>query len=220
MNIQRCSFISTMLCVLLCVLGCSNTATTTKSAAPINNAGEDFHSDEDAAMEGFFIVPGIDFGRYKKLIIADLNMDQVAVAGHAQTLTFTEENKRFYRELYTAAVVEHLIADGAYRTVLDAEDDVFFLTAAIVRVAPPTAESKSKPVSAMEAYLQSTSRITLIIELYDAQNRQLLASLTDTRDLGPNWNDNNQSAQMVQLRRAFDYWLAYLRKELDILSAR
>jgi hypothetical protein len=215
---RGCKFFGAMLGVLLFLQGCANT-TTTGNPLPINNAAENLHPGEDAAMEGFFIVPGIDFSRYKKLIIADLNMDQVAVAGHAQTLAFTEDNKRFYRELYTAAVVDHLIADGAYRTVLDAEDGVFFLTAAIVRVAPPTAEDGAKPVSAMEAYLQSTSRITLTLELYDAQNRQLLASLTDTRDLGRNWGDNNQRAQLVQLRRAFDYWLAYLRKELDVLSA-
>jgi hypothetical protein len=176
-------------------------------------------------VEGFFIAPGVDFSDYKKLMISSLVMENIAVARQPSkqqsTLVLTDNDKRFYRDLYTAAVVEHLIADGTYTTAVDAGQDVLTLAAAIVQVAPPVmAETGANKSAAMQAYTQSTSAITITLEIYDSQSRTLLATLTDAQDLGRSWDDTNRMAQATQVRLAFDYWLAYLRRELDILSGR
>lgn len=176
-------------------------------------------------VEGFFIAPGVDFSGYKKLIISSLVLENIAVvqkrSEKQSTLALTDDDKRFYRNLYTAAVVDHLIADGTYTTALDAGSDVLLLDAEIVQVAPPVrAEAAANESAAMQAYTQSTSAITITLAVFDSQSRELLATLTDTQDLGRSWDDGNRMAQATQVQLAFDYWLAYLRRELDILSGR
>jgi hypothetical protein len=195
------------------------TGTATKSDAD-SRAAAPAAEQASEAPEGFFVVPDVNFSRYARLLLADLNLEQIVIAGSTQPLVLTPEDKRFYRELYTAAVVDHLIADGTYATALDAEQDVLFVKAAITRVASPDLTQTAPAAPAMDAYLQSTSRITLALEMYDSLDEQVLATFTDTWDLGRSWDDNNHQIRVMQMRRAFDYWLAYVRQELDILSGR
>lgn len=215
---SRYFFYGVLCAGLLLLQACSSTTSTDRSAraGQASQAG----SNTQEVPEGFFVLPDINFSRYNRLLLADLNLEQITISGNTQTLALTLEDKRFYRELYTAAVVGHLIADGTYVTALDADQDVLLLTSAITRVASPDLTQAAPSSPAMDAYLQNTSRITIAMELYDSVDGQLLATLVDTWDLGRSWDDNNHQIKVMQMRRAFDYWLAYLRQELDLLSGR
>jgi hypothetical protein len=48
----------------------------------------------------------------------------------------------------------------------------------------------------------------------------VLAIITDRRDLGRIWEENNRVTNNIQIRLAFNQWLRNLRTELDRLSAK
>jgi len=62
--------------------------------------------------------------------------------------------------------------------------------------------------------------MTLEISLYDSLSGKPVAIITDQRDLGRLWEQNNRATNNIQVRVAFDYWLRTLRKELDKASGR
>lgn len=175
-------------------------------------------------VEGFLVVPEINFAAYKKIIVAELKLDNIINPESPRDpvrVNLSADQQRFYRDQYIGAVVDNLIADGAYTTALDADDNVLLLSASIVHITPP--EQQEKPAhnsAAMQAISGRTSTITIALELYDSTTRQMVATFTDTRELGQVWDENNPMGYNMQVPLIFDYWLAYLRKELDELSGR
>src|SRR5690606_41425115 len=88
------------------------------------------------------------------------------------------------------------------------------------RTSPEQQETPPRDPAAMQAISGRASTITIVLELYDSTTQQMVATFTDTRELGQVWDENNPTGYNTQVPMIFDYWLAYLRKELDELSQR
>lgn len=221
MNLKLQLIIPLTLLVMI-LQGC---ATTSQTAGEGKRSGES-NEKATALIEGFFVVPETNFFRYKKIIVADLNLGNIinpdALPGSEPSrVVLNADQERFYRDQYIGAVVGNLIADGIYTTALDSGEDVLLLNATIAQITPP--EQQEKPArnsAAMQAISGRTSTITIVLELYDSKTREMIATFTDTRELGQVWDENSPMGYNMQVPMIFDYWLAYLRKELDELSQR
>ena len=181
---------------------------------------------DPAEADGIFVVPGIDFSQYKKLIVTDLELDEIDIRQPPPTSKnqspwrLGEREKRFMREEYTQAVVMNLIADGAYATALDAGDDVLLLRSEITRIAPLVTSASAAAAKTMESYNASNGAMTISMELYDSISRKLVGTIISTRDLGRIWDENSSASVSLQVDLAFKYWLKGLRAQLDQLSRR
>lgn len=206
--------------LLLCnLLACSSLpekdAITTAAESP----------DAQTFFEGSFIAPGVDFSRYKKIIITDLDLNQMVVKTpasrrEATPWTLKEEDKRFIRQEYTQAAVKNLVVDGAYATTLNPAEDALLIETKVLQIAPLQQSEKDKKDNKLAAYNETSGVMTITIELYDSATEKLLGTITDSRDLGFIWDEKSQSSTGVQIRLAFDDWLKYLRTELDQWSRR
>lgn len=208
---------TTAIFVLLLLQACASTQNPAIDSARTSVSGD------QTRIEGFFVAPGHDFSRYRRLILTDLQLDNVNMVQSAgkpsSRPTLSENDQRFYRAAYTAAVVDHLIADGTYGTALDPADDVFVLTAAIAQITAP-ASGGTTASARMQSYVDGVNTVTIVIEIRNSLTQQLIATFTETRDFGRMVEENSRSALSAQTRAAFNDWLAFLRKELDALSGR
>ncbi len=204
-----------LLALLLGLVACSSQPAPKNS--PVNAAEAPSTSDR---MEGFFIQPAVNFSRYDQLILSDINLRdlQVRVLDSKQQSQLSDADRRFYREQYIAAAVGHFIADGRYSTTLDAGERVMRMDAAIVEIAPIVIPDSSEESAAMRAYLEGMANMTIVIEVRDSLSNQLLASFTDTRNLGRIWDDQSRMIQTRAVGEAFQEWLAALRFYMDELT--
>jgi hypothetical protein len=104
---------------------------------------------------------------------------------------------------------------------MQAGADVLTVSAKVVEIAPLGSKDdlKGRPTN-MEVYSEGMGTMTLEITLYDSVSGKPQAIITDQRDLGRLWEENNRASNNVQVRVAFDHWLRTLRKELDRASGR
>lgn len=193
----------------------SQLATTESSASSVvqePSAGSD-------RVEGFFIQPAVNFSRYEQMILTDINLRdiRIRVLDSKQQNQLNDTDRRFYRDQYIAAAVGHFIADGRYSTALDAGDNVLRMDAAIVEIAPIVVP-ESEHSAAMRAYLQGMAAMTIAIEVRDSLTNQLLATFTNTRNVGRIWDDHNRMVQSRAVSDAFQEWLAALRFYMDELT--
>jgi hypothetical protein len=72
----------------------------------------------------------------------------------------------------------------------------------------------------MKVYSEGMGTMTIEMSLYDSVSGKALGIITDQRDLGRIWEENNRVTNNIQVRLAFDNWLGKLRSELDTLSKR
>lgn len=183
---------------------------------------------EKTHFDGTFIAPGAQFPKYKKLFVEQLDLSDVKVRKQSTSNTFedtpwelNDADRRYYQERYTEALMTNLIVDGTYTTAVQAGADVLTVSAKVVEIAPLGSkdDTKGRPTD-MEVYSEGMGTMTLEITLYDSVSGKPQAIITDQRDLGRLWEENNRASNNVQVRIAFDYWLRTLRKELDRASGR
>lgn len=183
---------------------------------------------ENTRFDGTFIAPGAQFSQYKKLFVEQLDMSDVKVRKQSSN-NFTydtpwelnDDDRRYYSERYIEALMNNLIVDGAYTTAMQAGADVMTVSAKVLEIAPLGSkdDTKGRPTS-MKVYSEGMGTMTLEITLYDSLSGKPLAIITDQRDLGRIWEENNRVTNNVQIRLAFNQWLKNLRTELDRASGR
>jgi len=183
---------------------------------------------EKTRFDGTFIAPGAEFSQYKKLFVEQLNLSEVKIRKQSSNNLTTDTpwelndaDRRFYQERYTEALMNNLIADGTYATAMQAGPDVLTVSAKVLEIAPLGSKDdmKGRPTD-VKVYSEGMGTMTLEISLYDSVSGKPLAIITDQRDLGRMWEENNRATNNVQVRLAFNQWLSNLRKELDKASGR
>lgn len=183
---------------------------------------------EKTRFDGTFIAAGAQFSQYKKLLVEQLDMSDVKIRKQSSNnLTndtpweLNDADRRFYQERYTEALMNNLIADGTYTTAMQTGSDVLAVSAKVLEIAPLGSKDdmKGRPTN-VKVYSEGMGTMTLEISLYDSVSGKPLAIITDQRDLGRIWEENNRATNNVQVRQAFNQWLSNLRKELDKASGR
>ena len=179
-------------------------------------------------FDGTFVAPDVDFAKHKKLIVESLDMDNVEILKPSslnRTMdtpwVLSDKDKAYYRERYTQALIKNLVADGTYTTANTAAVDALTVRAKVLQIAPLA--SKDDPQGRpqlMRVYSEGMGTMTLEITLYDSVSGKALGIITDKRDLGRIWEENNRATNNIQVKLAFDAWLRKLRTELDKLSHR
>ncbi len=209
------------------VAGCSMTKNHEKEAQ-IKADKEGLSAVKDSKFDGTFVAPNAQFAQYKKLFVEQLDLTDVKVRKQSNPSLINDtpwelndNDRRYYQERYTEALMNNLIVDGRYSTALQAGTDVLSVRAKVLEIAPLGSKDdfKGRP-SSVKVYSEGMGTMTLEISLYDSTSGKVLAIITDQRDLGKIWEENNRVTNNIQVRLAFDAWLKKLRSELDRLSAK
>lgn len=176
---------------------------------------------EKTPIAGAFIARGVQFSKYKKLLVEQLDLSDVKIQQQPTDATpwgVSDETRRYYQERYTEALMNNLILDGTYSTAMQAGVDVMTVVAKVVEVASfdSKEDMKARPANT-KTYSDGVGAMTLEISLYDSISGKPLAIITSQRRL---WEENNRETSNVQMQVAFNSWLRTLRMELDKASGR
>jgi hypothetical protein len=206
--------------------GCSMTKPHEKDAAlKADQAG--LSAVEDSRFDGTFVAPNAQFAQYRKLLVEQLDLSEVKIRKQSTDKIndtpweLSDADRRYYQERYTEALMTNLIVDGRFATSLQTGADVLQVKAKVLEIAPLASkdDSKGRPTM-MKVYSEGMGTMTLELTLVDSVSGDVLAIITDRRDLGRIWEENNRVTNNVQIRLAFNQWLRNLRTELDRLAAK
>lgn len=213
-----------ILAVALLVSGCAAPKKHERNAMMKADA-EGLSVIDSANFDGTFVAPNVDFSQYRRLLVEQLNVDDVVIRkptalspSQNTPWELNDNDKRYYQERYTEALMNNLIQDGAYSTAVEAGQDVIRVQANIIEIAPLASKDdfQGRPTR-MQVYSEGMGTMTLELSLYDSVTGKVLAIITDKRDLGKIWEVNSRVTNNIQVRVAFNAWLKKLRLELDRL---
>lgn len=208
------------------ISGCSMTKPHEKEAAlKADQAG--LSAVSDSRFDGTFVAPNAQFAQYSKLLVEQLDLSEVKIRKQSTDKIkdtpweLSDADRRYYQERYTEALMTNLIVDGRFATSLQAGTGVLQVKAKILEIAPLASkdDSKGRPTM-MKVYSEGMGTMTLELTLVDSVTGDVLAIITDRRDLGRIWEENNRVTNNIQIRLAFNQWLRNLRTELDRLAAK
>ncbi len=174
-------------------------------------------------FDGTFVAPNVDFSQYRQLLVEPLDLDEVEIIQpnsrdftKATPWTLKPNDKAYYQERYTEALIKNLVSDGTYKTNTQPAADTLLLRSRILQIAPLASkdDADGRP-GLMKVYSEGMGTMTLEMSLYDSLTGKAVAIITDKRQLGRIWEENNRMTNNIQVRLAFDGWLRKLRSELD-----
>lgn len=208
------------------IAGCSITKPHEKEAAlKASEAG--LTAVEASRFDGTFVAPNAKFSQYNKLLVEQLDMGDVKIRKQSSgkindtPWELSDADRRYYQERYTEALMTNLIVDGRFSTSLQAGAEVLLIKAKVLEIAPlASKDDREGRPTMMKVYSEGMGTMTLELTLVDSVSGDVLAIITDRRDLGRIWEENNRVTNNIQIRLAFNQWLRTLRTELDRLSVK
>lgn len=186
---------------------------TTKPKHEVKKADTSTTALPDPSLDGVFMVPGVDFSRYQRLLVTDLDLSRWQAQAKTASLVYLNQDQRqFLRQEYTQALVHYLVADGTYELSLEPEAGVLRVGTGIQQGLQRLRPSPNQPAEPFVVML-------IQMELYDAQSGQFLASLTDRQVVGRLTDRAKPRVAESQIARSFSDWMEWLREQLDQLRA-
>jgi hypothetical protein len=183
---------------------------------------------ERPIFDGTFVAQDANFAQYKKIQLAALDFSQVKIRKPSSNSVMQQRpwelnaaDKTYYQEKYTSAAIQYLISSGDYVTSSEVGSDVMRLEAKLLEIAPLADKDdlKGRP-GITKVYSEGFGTMTLEFTLYDVSTGKVLAVITDQRELGSRWEENNRATNYQQIRLGFLAWMRNLKQELQRLSAR
>ena len=167
----------------------------------------------DPSLDGVFVAPGVDFSRYRRLLVTDLDLSLWQSKAQTESLVrLNRDRRQFLREEYTQALVHYLVADEGYQLSLEPEAGVLRID---TRIQQGIQRLRANPQQPAEPFV-----VMLIqMELYDARSGQFVASLTDRQAVGRMSDRAKPRLAERQIARSFSDWMKWLRQQLDQLRA-
>lgn len=190
---------------------------------------------DNARAELAYVDPTADYGRYRKVHIQPLDLDNVEIiqpsSGNSQVNRYnrewelTDSDKQRLQDAFLQAMEKELTAGGAFELAEAGGDDVITIEAMITSIAPsaPKDDQMSRTSARSQVYTQGGGGISIAIMLSDGDSGEVLAIIKDTRNSntgGSYWGVNNSVTNMAEVRRDFSVWAKRMHDGLLALRAR
>lgn len=212
---------------VLCVLSlaaCSKT--------PVFETGVSANLDDDGLAKvshsGFdkaYVDADAKISSYKSFMFAPLDFSEVDIvppenaSGLDSEWELTDKDKQLWNEYYLKEVTKTF---GKYMPVAtEAGPDVALIKSSVTHFAPNTPKFDSTDRGARDRfYAWDSGNITIKTQVLDSSSNQLLANLTDNRDVGNDAfvRESTRAQFNMDLRNTFSAWARNLGKNLGNLS--
>ena len=159
---------------------------------------------------------------YKQVILEPLDMSAVKIRKPSSTSLaydtpweLNDQDRKLYQERYQVSMKKEWLEKSGLTQVNQASANTLKVKAILVEIAPLGSKDDSKGRPTMtEVYSEGMGTMTLKYELSDASSGKVLGLISDQRDLGKVWEENNRVTFNQKVRLAFDAWARNLQKEL------
>lgn len=203
-------------CALVVALACASPEPAVQEGPGAEITFDGLHRVDHAAFQKVWVRPRVSLAGYQKVWLVYSGFAYKSPPRRRGPYPLTprqvERLERALREVF----VEELTRDGGWEMAEGPGPDVLMVRAALIDVevkAPPEPESPLDRV-----FIDSAGEATLVLELYDAQSREILARAADRRSAEPAGSigmRNLAISNQVEVRRTLRRWARILRDRLD-----
>lgn len=160
---------------------------------------------------------------YKQVLLEPLDMSAVKIRKPSNTSIaydtpweLNDQDRKFYQERYQSSMKTEWLDKSGLTQVNQASANTLKVKAILVEIAPLGSKDDSKGRPTMtKVYSEGVGTMTLKYELSDASTGKVLGLISDQRDLGKVWEENNRVTFNQKVRLAFDAWARRLQQELN-----
>jgi hypothetical protein len=176
-------------------------------------------AEEDAAkfaapLHAEYERPGVDWSKYDKLIINDLDVSRTKIVPppwkdqKAFRWEVSEKNVAALQKEYRKSMEEQVSGDDGYQIVTEPGDGVLDLTFEILSFMP-YADRDEKVLT------KGSGEMHINVMVRDARTGQLLAIMEGPQEVGNNYDENTDFSRRTNVKMLFDSWGARVRIAME-----
>jgi hypothetical protein len=158
--------------------------------------------------------PGVDWSKYDKLIINDLDVSRTKIVPppwkdqKAFRWEVSEKNVAALQEEYHKSMEEQISGDDGFEIVTEPGDGVIDLTLEILSFMP-YADRGEKVLT------KGSGEMHINVMVRDARTGQLLAIMEGPQEVGNDYDENTDFSRQKNVKMLFDSWGARVRIAMD-----
>jgi len=158
--------------------------------------------------------PGVDWSKYDKLIINDLDVSRTNIVPppwkdeKAFRWKVSDKNVAALQKEYHKSMEEQIAGNDGYEIVTEPDAGVLDLTLEIVSFMP-YAERGEKVIT------KGSGEMHINVTVRDADSGQLLAIMEGPQEVGQDYDENTDFSRQKNLKKLFDSWGARVRIAMD-----
>lgn len=176
---------------------------------------------ESATLDSVFVADNVGIANYKYVVLEPLDMSAVKIRKPAN-ISFVndtpwelnDQDRNYYQEKYTQAMKKEWLDKSGLTQTDKATEQTLIVKAVLKEIAPLGSKDDFKGRPAItKVYSEGVGTMTINFQLSDAKTGKVLALVSDQRDLGKIWEENNRVTFNQQVRLAFTAWASRLQKQ-------
>lgn len=176
---------------------------------------------KSSKLDSVFVADQVGIANYKHVILEPLDMSAVKIR-KPTNISFVNEtpwelndqDRNYYQEKYTQAMKKEWLDKSGLTQVDKATEQTLIVKAVLKEIAPLGSKDDFKGRPAItKVYSEGVGTMTINFQLSDATTGKVLALVSDQRDLGKIWEENNRVTFNQQVRLAFTAWASRLQKQ-------
>ena len=194
-----------------------------QATAPVDLPQTNFDGLQEVASKYFdaaFVRPGVDFGRYRELLVSRSDLAFRTPDREKQQFPLTEEQKERFRQLLDDEFANELVGAKNLRMTDSPGPEVLGLRVRvqdIVATVPPRTVGN---IGWGGIALQALGEATLVIELRDSESEEILAKVFDRRAIDGIAVAQKQGPPVTrweEVEAVCKRWAATVRARLDVV---
>jgi hypothetical protein len=172
-----------------------------------------------------YIDPQANFGKYNKVLISPLGVDNVEIIQPNKSATnrynkdweLNDGDKKKLQEIFHESMTKQLQEKGGYPVVTEAGDDVLEIAAKLTAIAPsgPKDDFQSRSTGRSRVYTEGGGGLAVAVAFADSESGEILGVMKDSKSSTSMWGSNNSVSNLSDVRRMFSSWATQIRNGLD-----
>ena len=173
------------------------------------------------AAPASYVKPGIDLSSYSRVMVKQLNMDNIEVLkpvweqDNDEVWSFNPEDRSIIQEWFLDAMQKELETNGGYALVADPAADVMRIEVELLSITPFVKPGTPGSDGEFEISTLGTGDVVVSAEFRDSTTRELLILIEGERPIGEKYKELSRENHEANVKGLFAKWGKTVREALD-----
>jgi len=202
---------------------CAMSEPTVQSGPDAETIDGNLYKVDNSRVDESYIDPTVDFSRFDKIFIAQLDVSSVEVIEVRQSSIrrinweLGENELAMLQNIYAVSMNEQVFTEGGYEPASEAGENVLMLRIALQEIAPtaPFDTVENRGIGRQATLTEGSGSLTIKGILQDGGSGEIIGLFSDEQESDTFWGRNDRFRNRQDVKNIFNGWAKLFRAKLD-----
>ena len=213
---------------LITLAGCATPEATVQTGPDAETMNDNLYKVDNSRVDESYVDPTVDFSRFDKIFITQLDVSKVEVVELRQTSArrvsweLTEQDLAMLQNIYAVSMNTQIFEEGGYQQATEAGENILLLRIALKQIAPtaPFDTAANRGVGRTAYYTEGSGSLSIKGILQDGGSGEIIGLFADEHESADFWGQNDRFRNRQDVKNIFNDWARLFRTKLDKIHGK